>query len=92
MDGIAHHIWSHCDSNQQGEDDIFIIGPTSYGQWTSFSQDKNLFKANGMSHVTSEPYHPIFNYLAEKIDHPDLQTAVKKLTKWSLEEGMMQFF
>ena len=55
------------------------------------SQEFTTFvKANGMKHVTSISYHPASNGLAEKAIQT-IKATMKKLTKGSLEERVMQF-
>ena len=55
------------------------------------SQEFAIFiKANGIRHVTSVPYHPASNGLAETAVQT-FKCAMKKLTKGSLEGKVMKF-
>ena len=49
-----------------------------------------FIKANGIKHITSIPYHPASNGLAEKAIQT-FKATMRKLTKGSIEEKVMQF-
>ena len=63
---------------------------TDNGPAFSSQEFATFVKANGMKHVTSIPYHPASNGLAEKAIQT-FKATMKKLTKGSLEERVMQF-
>ena len=63
---------------------------TDNGPAFSSQEFATFIKANGMKHVTSILYHLAFNGLAEKAIQT-FKATMKKLTKGSLEERVMQF-